>query len=281
MLLFLDVAITRARYFGARLRTFWQSDHLIARYRCTSADQTFYIVGAGGSVNDLSEADCQRIEAGVSASINMACIAPIAFDICSVELIVDKHQADALAAKLAGQVKPALIWFQNRPKHTNAHIRDLGQRFPMHSYRRASVSVRRRLDTYRHIFRAVMRHRVFVRPDLNVSFALTGTVARLVLLACALGYRNICFVGVDLGSTPYFWQENRALRGVQPWRDVNGTFDPKPTKANFQGGGRVVPSFFDFLRSLHEDSGVSLRFSTLDPAGRSRLTEFLRDDLYA
>ena len=281
MFLQLDAAITRARYVGARLRTFWQSDHLIARYRCTSADQIFYIVGAGGSVNDLSEADCQRIEAGISASINMACTAPIAFDICSLELIADQHQADSVAAKLAGQAKPALIWFQKRARHENAYIRDLGQRFPMHSYRRASVSVRRRLHTYRHIFRAVMRRRVFVNPDLNVSFALTGTVARLVLLACALGYRNICFVGVDLGSTPYFWQENRALRGVAPWRDVNGTFDPKPTVANFQGGSRVVPSLFDFLRSLHEDAGVSLTFSTIDPAGRSRLTAYLRDDLYA
>ncbi len=276
-----DAAITWARYVGAQMRTRGQDDGLIARYRCTLAGQVFYIVGAGGTVNDLSEADCLRIEAGTSASINMACVAPVAFDICSVELIADQHQADSLAAKLSAQAKPAVIWFQKRSRHQNAHIAALERRFPMHSYRRASVSVRRRLDTFRYIFRTVMRRRVFDAPDLNVTFALTGTVARLVLLACSLGYRDICFVGVDLGSTPYFWQENRALRGVAPWRDVNGSFDPRPTTANFQGGSRVVPTLFDFLRALHEDSGVALRFSTIDPAGRSRLTGFLRDELYA
>jgi hypothetical protein len=41
-----------------------------------------------------------------------------------------------------------------------------------------------------------------------------------------------------------------------------------------------VPTLYDFLRSLHEDAGVPLEFSTIDPKGRSLLTQFLRDDLY-
>jgi hypothetical protein len=71
------------------------------------------------------------------------------------------------------------------------------------------------------------------------------------------------------------------LRGQTPWQDLHGAFDPKPNAGSFQGkGGRVVPSLFDFLRSLHEDSGVPLEFSTIDPKGRSLLTQFLRDDFY-
>jgi len=278
---YLDQAITWARYQGAVWRTRGQDDRLIARYRATSDDQVFTIVGSGGTVNDMSEDDFQRIEAGVCASINMGGVAPVAFDIYSIEAISDAHQSACLATKATSQGKPTIFWFQNRVKHDSQYIRALTDAFPTHAYARVSVSVRRRLPSYRHVFRKVMRRRVFDRANLNVNFALTGSVARLVLLACALGYRRICFVGIDLGTTPYFWQEGVTLRGVAPWQDLHGAFDPKPDAASFQGaGGRVVPTLFDFLRSLHEDAGIPLVFSTLDPKDRSRLTAFLRDELY-
>ncbi len=278
---YLDQAITWARYRAAAWRMRGQDDHLIAQYRAKSVDQVFTIVGSGGTVNDLTEADCARIEAGVSACINMGGVAPLAFDIYSIEAIPDAHQSDSLAAAVRAQTKPAIFWFQNRAKHNSPHIRALTSAFPTHAYARASVSVRKRLPSYRHVFRHVMRSRVFDQPNLNVNFALTGSVARLVLLACALGYRKIAFVGIDLGTTKYFWQEGASLRGQAPWQDLHGAFDPKPTAASFQGtGGLVVPTLFDFLRSLHEDAGVALKFSTIDPKGRSRLTAFLRDELY-
>ena len=278
---YLDRLITWARYVGAVWRTRGQGDHLIARYRATSKDQVFTIVGSGGTVNDLSEQDMQHIEAGFCASINMGGMAPIAFDIYSIEAVTDPHQSASLAAKVMNQTKPAIFWFQNRAKHDSPYVRALIGQFPTHSYTRASVSVRRRLSSYRYVFRSVMRNRVFDHPNLNVSFALTGSVARLVLLACALGYRRIAFVGIDLGSTLYFWQEGVALRDQTPWQDLHGAYDPKPGLSSFQGnGGRVVPTLYDFLRSLHEDAGVPLEFSTIDPKGRSLLTQFLRDDLY-
>jgi hypothetical protein len=278
---YLDQAITLLRYASARWRTRGQDDSLIARYRATSPDAVFTIVGSGGTVNDLSEADMRDIECGTSASINMAGLAPIAFDIYSIEAIGDAHQSDCLAAKVEAQAKPSVFWFQKRHKHDSPHIRALTERFPTHSYVRASVSVRGRIASYRHVFRNVIRPRVFDHPDLNINFALTGSIARLVLLACALGYRRIRFVGIDLGTTRYFWQEGRMLRGVQHWQDIHGAFNPRPDASSFQGrGGRVVPDVQDFLRSLHEDSGVALEFSTIDPEGRSQLTPFLRDGLH-
>ncbi len=278
---YLDHLITQVRYTGTAFLRRRQDDSLIARYRTADPEAVFTIVGSGGTVNDLSEQDFRRIEAGTSAAINMAGVAPIAFDIYSIEAISDQHQADSLAAKVAGQGKPAIFWFQDRAKHDSAPIRSLTTRFPTHAYGRVSVSVRRRLDSYRHVFRSVLRARVFDRPNLNVNFALTGSVARLVLLACALGYRRIAFVGVDLGTTRYFWQEQAELRGQPAWVDRHGAFAPNPNAASFQGaGGRVVPSLPDLLRSLHEDAPVPLHFSTIDPKGRSALTAFLRDDLY-
>lgn len=276
---YLDQLITLARYAGARWRSRGQDDRLIARYRTTDPKAVFTICGAGGTLNDLSEADLQEIERGTSAAINMAGVAPIAFDIYSIEALSDPHQSASLAAKMKGQTKPAIFWFQNRSKHDSPEIRALTEHFPTHAYIRVSVSVRKRLTSYRHVFRTVMRRRVFETPDLNLNFALTGSVARLVLLACALGYRRIRFVGIDLGTTRYFWQEGVALRGVAPWQDVHGTFNPRPDAKSFQGkGSLVVPTLLDFLRSLKEDAPVALEFSTLDPAGRSQLTTFLRDE---
>lgn len=279
---YVDQAITLARHAGARWRVRGQDDSLIARYRAADGQAVFTIVGSGGTVNDLSEADMQEIERGTSACINMAGVAPIAFDIYSIEAIGDAHQSDSLAAKVAAQAKPSIFWFQKRSKHDSPHIRALTERFPTHSYVRASVSVRQRLSSYRHVFRKVISPRVFGAADLNVNFALTGSVARLVLLACALGYRRIRFVGIDLGSTRYFWQEGVALRGAEPWQDLHGAFNPRPDARSFQGrGGAVVPTLQDFLRSLHEDAPARLEFSTIDPKERSLLTRFLRDELYA
>ena len=272
-----NALITRLRYAGAWLRTRGMDDAPLARFRATAPDQTFYIIGAGASVNDLSEADCRRIEAGTSASINMAALLPLEIDITSLELIADAHQADAIAARLSARRKPPLIWYQNRKKHDTEHWQALKQSFSVFAYRRASVSVRKRLDTYRYIFGRVMRPRLFDGADLRISFAVTGSVARLTLLGCALGYRRFCFVGIDLGSTPYFWQEATGLRGAPQWQDKSGRFNPKPTVDDFQTSAKVVPSFHDFLRILHEDSGVPLHFETLDPKGRSNLTKALKD----
>jgi hypothetical protein len=277
----LNALITRARYIGAQLQTRGKDDAPLRRFRATAPDQVFYIIGAGASVNDLSEADCARIEAGTSASINMAALLPLEVDITSLELVADAHQSASIAASLKARKKPVLIWYQDRAKHHTPHWEALRQLFPVFAYKRASVSVRKRLETYRHIFRKIIRPRLFDGADLRVSFAVTGSLARLTLLGCALGYRRFCYVGIDLGSTPYFWQEAKGLRGAPQWQDNTGLYNPKPTVADFQASPRVVPSFYDFLRILKVESGQDLVFETLDPKGRSNLTRFLSDDLNA
>lgn len=281
MMQLIHVAITWLRYQGARLRTLGRDDGLVAQFRCTSPDQVFYILGPGGTVNDLSEEDCRKIEAGTSVALNMGALAPLEFSIYSIENVVSDYQRDCLAEQVRGQSKPAIFWYQDRKKYANDRIEALDREFPMHRYVRASVSIQRDLPTFHRVFRSVMRKRIFETPDLNVTFALTGSVARATLLGCMMGYRKFVFVGVDLGTTKYFWQEDQRLRGVPAWEDKDGFFNPNPNMASFQGGSRVVPTFFEFLRTLHEDSGVALEFATIDPKGRSLLTKFLADELYA
>lgn len=271
----MDLWITRARYLGAWLRTRDVDTAAIATYRAKTPQDTFYIIGAGGTVNDLSEDDIAAIEAGTSACINMAAVAPIAFDIYSLELVAHEAHYRAIAAKLRAQEKPALIWFQNRAKHETDWLAQLEFEFPLFRYTRVSVSVRRRLAVWQAVWTRFVGPRVLNAPDLALGFAVTGSVARLTLLALSLGYRHIGFVGVDLGSTPYFWLEDRQLRDQPPWVDGSGVYAGVSIGAVSQTSATIVPNVTQFLASLRQTI-PDLDLFTLDPAARSNLTGHLK-----
>jgi hypothetical protein len=271
----LDLAVTALRWHGARFRARGTDTAPLAALRAQGPEEVFHIVGPGGTLNDLGPEERGRINAGMSASVNMAVLAPLDFRLCSLEAVLEECDRAAIAAALRAKTRPPVLWFQDRAKHDNAHVRALEREFGFYRYRRASVSVRRNLATFRYLLRAFILPRVLTRPDLAVSFALCGSVARLVLLALSLGYRRIAFAGVDLGSTQYFWLEETpptpTLATV-----LSAGYQVMSTGAVQQGGGGVVPNLFDFLAAL-ADEIPDLQFSTLDPAGRSRLTPFLRD----
>lgn len=264
---------TLLRLAGARLRSRGRDPSAIAAFAASGPEATFTILGAGASVNDLTPADIARIEAGTTASINMAALLPIRLDIVSLELVASQGQFDAIDAALARQAGDFVIWFQDRKKHRNGFSRALAERYPFFAYRRASVSTGRSLDIYRAQFRRIIAPQVFApNPDLRVSFALTGSVARLVLLGCSLGYRRFGFAGVDLGATPYFWQEEAWAAHPDRWRDDSPVWTSGATVAHYLSPAAPVPNVPDFLRILREDSPVPLEFFTIDPKGRSRLT---------
>lgn len=271
----MDLWITKARYLGAWLRTRGVDTTQVAAYRANAPQDTFYIIGAGGTVNDLSEADIAAIEAGTSACINMAAVAPIAFDLYSLELVAHEAHYSAIATKLRAQDKPALIWFQNRAKHETNWLAQLESEFPLFRYTRVSVSVRRKLANWQAVWQHFVAPRVLKAPDLALGFAVTGSVARLTLLALSLGYRRIGFVGVDLGSTPYFWLEERPLRGKPQWVDGSGVYSGVSIGAVSQTSATIVPNVTQFLASLHQTI-PDLDLFTLDPAARSNLTGHLK-----
>ncbi len=273
----IDLWITKARYLGAWLRTRGVDTTRLGQYRASGPQDVFYIIGAGGTVNDLSEADITAIEAGTSACINMAAVAPIAFDLYSLELVEYDADYRAIAEKLRNQTKPALIWYQNRKKHETEWIAKLAREFPVFRYARVSVSVRKKLAVFDHIWAKFMARRVLDTPDLALSFALTGSVARLTLLALALGFKRIGFVGVDLGSTPYFWLEERSLRGQTQWGEASGDYVQPSLGAARQGSGATVPNFYEFLDKLRASDRTVSMF-TIDPHKRSNLTKFLETD---
>ena len=279
-------AITRLRYWGTKVSVRGRSDADIRQFSCRTPTDIFYIVGTGGSLCDLSNADCELIEAGTSICINLAITADIAFDLASLEYIPDPHILDAYQSNAQKYGKTAVFWFQKRSKYENAQLDALRQKCTIHDYKRVSVSTNRDLGIYERAYRKIVRPATFQKPDFNMSFANVGSVARTTLLGLGLGYRRICYVGVDLNSNPYFWTSSPQPRCGKAFEDKSGYYNYAPRAGLRQAGESVldsipkVPNFYDFLHILNSDAGTpEIEFSTLDPNGQSSLTKFLESEI--
>jgi hypothetical protein len=271
----LHLGITALRYAGAVWGTRGQDTAPIERFRAKSPEALFTIFGPGASLNDLTSSEHAAISKGTSAAINMAALAPLDFDICSLEAIVDQRDLTAYQQALVHKSRPPLLWYQDRAKHENEMIARLDSEFGLYRYRRASVSVKQDLRNFELVLRKLMVPSVFERPNLRVCFAVTGSVARLTLLGLALGYRRIYFSGIDLGSTPYFWLDDRTDSN-QKTHNLSSDYTVASVGAMRQGSGGAVPNFFEFLTALSR-ARDDLDFATFDPKKRSLLTPFLEN----
>jgi hypothetical protein len=271
----LDLVVTALRWHGARFRARKTDTTPVSSLRAQDPTAVFYIVGPGGTLNDLGPEERSMISTGMSASVNMAVLAPLDFRICGLEAVLENRDCAAIAEAIRAKTHPPLLWFQDRAKYDNEHVRMLEHDFGLYRYRRVSVSVRRNLATFRYLLRAFMLPRMLNRPDLAVSFALCGSVARLVLFALSLGYRRISFAGVDLGSTQYFWLEGKQADEIHAV-ELSQDYKEMSRGALRQGGNEAVPNLFEFLRALSEEI-PEVSFATIDPCERSRLTAFLKD----
>ncbi|MDM7932023.1 hypothetical protein [Tabrizicola sp.] len=263
--------LTSMRYAAAVRATRDQDCTPLERLRARTSKSVFTIVGPGATINDLGHAERAVMAAGVTAAVNMAALASMDFDLCSLEAMTNRADHHAYRVSLLAKSRLPLLWFQDRARHASPFVDELDQEFGLYRYRRASVSIERDLGTFRFILNRFMLPRVLERPNLRVSFALTGSIARLTLLALSLGYRDIRFAGVDLGSTAYFWLE-RPQEMVAS--ELSAEYQRMSPGALRMGGGGSVPNLFEFLQALL-DEVPGLQFQTFDPRGRSRLTPFL------
>lgn len=271
----LNFAITAVRAFGVQLRTPISDPSMLHQFKATQTKDTFYVMGPGGSLNDLTADHLARIQAGTSISINLAVLAPIDFDFCAQEAVHAQSDLEVIQAALRAKSNP-VIWFQNREKYNNDWMKTLEREFDFYRYRRISVSVKGDFPSFQTVWDRLIAPHIFEKPNLATCFAVTGTIARAVILGVMLGYRKFGFAGIDLGHTDYFWREPNPLNGYVPSVAISSFYDGMSTGAISQGGSKTVPNFFDFLRILKR-SHPEIELFTLDPKGRSRVTEFLEN----
>lgn len=177
---------------------------------------TFFVLGNGGSVNELSQSNFDAIQAGVSVGINAWPLHPFsptlfAFEYWGYSFAPDPeltYLVRAAELKLAqGPTRGLLFLRPGLPASLSAVVRlspSSSQRAAMYGranvFSQSQVALRQDLAQ---ILKLIRRGRLSpsVLPDNGSS------VVRMIFLGLILGFREIVLVGVDLNGSPYFWED--------------------------------------------------------------------------
>lgn len=230
--------------------------------------RTCYILGSGGSVSELSESHYRAISEGFSIGINSWVSHPFEANAYSFEADGyangPRAEIDAMTEdlKIKFRLNPNLNLFLLRPKRADLSHRMVDVPEPL---RRSSLMYGRQnlltthknnldLDLHDAISYAT---RTFGR--IRVVIDNGASVVRLVFLCYLLGFRRIVLVGVDLNSSPYFWNQTSEFGGIGRLREHYPRLQGGP-HATTQAVGRPF-STTDFLISMASQlrrSGVQI-----------------------
>lgn len=177
---------------------------------------TLYILGNGGSVNDLSLANFAEIRSGVSIGINAWPIHPFQPNFYSFEYdrlsFTPDQELEYLVrlaeAQLVEHHSQGLLFLRpGKPASLRAVVPlSPASRPKAVMYGRANLlaqnlqALRRDLEEILELIRG-QRTSVSVLPDNGSS------IIRMIFLGLVAGFRNIVLVGVDLNGSAYFWED--------------------------------------------------------------------------
>lgn len=179
-----------------------------------SRADTFYILGSGASIEDLTSAHFDHIAGQTSVGINNWGVHPFVPDIYSFESVpwVGDGQdfPRALGLLDRGDIRsrqPEILIL--RPKTAseigNISVLPLELRTSVSFYGRVTPSTRESKNLAGDIagyFASTVPRYPSVVLDSGAS------VVRMAVLGILLGFRRIVLAGVDLNGSPYFWESN-------------------------------------------------------------------------
>jgi hypothetical protein len=186
---------------------------------------TFFVLGSGSSVEELSLGNFEEIGSNVSVGINNWPLHPFVPDFYCFESVPrvgdgkDIYRALGMLARadILDRRPPLLVL---RPKL--GEDRGIFESVPavlrdnLFYYGRISPATR----VVKHLEADIAHYFDRVACDQHSVLLDSGaSVARMAVLGLLLGYRNITFVGVDLTGSSYFWEANPSY--LDP-RNVNG-----------------------------------------------------------
>lgn len=181
--------------------------------------ETFFVLGSGSSVEELSVRNFEEIGRSVSVGINNWPLHPFVPDFYCFESVPrvgdgkDLYRAlEMLARAEILDRRPPLLVLRPRPEEDRGLLDTVpaALRDSLFYYGRISPATRvaKHLVTdIAHYFERVGSTHASVLLDSGAS------VVRMAVLGLLLGYRNITFVGVDLTGSPYFWEANPSYLG--------------------------------------------------------------------
>ena len=238
--------------------------------------QSFFILGSGGSINDLNSNQWAQIKAGFSVGMNKWLIHDFIPDATSLEknwhiefyerLYNDERLKDS---KLKYLFYPAgnVLEYEGFPFQVDEAIKS---KIRLHNGARNIVKSRAELDQF-HSDPAYLKKVAHKLSSGGLNFEQKGSVYRLVQFALAAGYSHIVFCGIDLNNVAYFWDQTDLLqkRGLESFmlKDQKGKIHATEVKS-----GNSLP-MSEVIQSLQSGLEGKVHFET--SSAQSKLAEFL------
>lgn len=180
------------------------------------ADDVFYILGSGASVLNLSSGNFSSISEGYSVGVNSWAFHPFVPDIFGLENPrTSEHDRQVQAINLGlsrPEVKirnPWILFFRDNFSGLTSQqiVVESGLRSTLRVYGRVQFSslAPRRLEKI--IVRLLKDQREDRFPQ-SLMLDNGSSVIRMINLGLLLGFKRIVLLGVDLGKTPYFFEED-------------------------------------------------------------------------
>lgn len=244
---------------------------------------TFFILGSGASINALSPSHFQEIASGFSVGINAWVSHDFIPNAYSFEGdgLSDPASSEIMAMSrgLLEKSKSSkdLVLFLLRPKRLDLAHRTVA--VPESLRPRAFVYGRQNLVTkllpnvYPDLARSIPR--LPGRRCESVVIDNGASVVRLMSIARVLGFTKIVLVGIDLNSSPYFWNSSQASKQTtERFRDY-----PRPPMARhdtLETGNRPF-STLDFIAALSDVFFDTVGIRVLNGTPSSSLRDHLQD----
>ena len=184
----------------------------------TTKNQTFFILGSGSSIDDLSPENFQEISEGVSVGINAWVLHDFVPTMYAYEPVEDTetdhfwtlsylNRPEILSAKpFVLVLKPRNPFELDQLNQVPASLLDRTR-----IYGRTAPYTRKQSNLVGDLERALSS---LDDPSLDSVLLDSGaSIVRMAHLGLKLGFRRIVFVGVDLNTTEYFWERNPSYLG--------------------------------------------------------------------
>ena len=179
-----------------------------------ASSDTFFILGAGSSINNLTDQNFREIRSHRSVGVNTWPIHSFIPDFYSFECVswigdgLDFSRAlRSLGRADISKVRPPVVVLRLKTDEEIAQLQTLPQGFEdrLFFYGRVAPSTRRVRNLARDLS-SFLHSEGTTSPQVVLDSG--ASIVRMISLGISLGFRRIVLTGVDLNNSTYFWQEN-------------------------------------------------------------------------
>lgn len=241
-------------------------------------NDTFFILGSGSSVEEDAARRFDTVSQGVSVGINAWALHDFVPTLYCFEPVPSMESGHARTLSFLNRPEvldalPGILVLRPRTNPEFAQLRQLPDRLLSRTtlYGRVAVPTRALRNLPRDTSAAVKLLTRIMPPLVTLDSG--ASVVRMTSLAVQLGFRKICYVGVDLNHTEYFWERNPsylARRGIASFESgqtgaIHETLNP--VNRPFP----VTDVIRAFVNGIEDEGGVQL----FSGSSSSELARFL------